>query len=65
MKKYTKLKTVKLTESQYNKLIYLKSKKINISKLIRTAIDKELLLHVDVPKDKKDYRLLLKNSFPI
>ena len=65
MKNYTKVKTVKLTEIQYNKLLYLKSKNINISKLIRSAIDNELLLHVEVPKDKKDYRLLLKNSFPI
>ena len=49
--KYSKVKVIKITETQYNTLERLKKYKVNVSKFIREAIQEKL------ERDKKDILL--------
>lgn len=53
--KYTKVKVIKITETQYNTLKKLDSYKINVADFIRTAIQEKIKMDYDflIPKVKK------------
>lgn len=57
MIKYTKVKVVKITETQYKTLKKIESYNINVSNFIREAIKEKIKReHKDlIPKLKKDY----------
>ncbi len=50
MKKYTKVKVIKITEIQHNTLIKMDSYKINVAQFIRDAISEKI---------KREYKDLL------
>lgn len=54
--KYSKVKVIKITETQYNTLERLKKYKVNVSKFIREAIQEKL------ERDKKDILLEFNES---
>jgi len=55
--KYTKVKVVKITETQYNTLQKLDSYKINVAQFIRDAISEKIKREYSdlIPKPKKNY----------
>lgn len=55
--KYTKVKVIKITETQHSTLKKLKHYKVNVSKFIRDAIAEKIKReHQDLlPKPKKEY----------
>ena len=54
--KYSKVKVIKITETQYNTLERLKKYKVNVSKFIREAIQEKL------ERNKKDILLEFNES---
>lgn len=57
MKKYTKVKVIKITEIQHNTLIKLDSYQINVAQFIRDAIAEKIKREYSdlLPKPKKNY----------
>lgn len=55
--KYTKVKTLKITETQYNTLVKMKSYNVDLSEFIRQAIKEKINReYKDLkPKPKKEY----------
>jgi hypothetical protein len=55
MKTYTKTKTIRLSEVQYNTLIKMKSYNIDVGKFIRDAINEKIKKEYNdlIPKSKK------------
>lgn len=55
--KYTKVKTVKLTETQHKTLSKMKSYKVDVSRFIREAITEKIQREYKdlIPKQKKEY----------
>ena len=57
MKKYTKVKVIKITETQDATLKKMKSYKVNVSKFIREAINEKIKREYKdlIPKEKDKY----------
>lgn len=57
MKKYTKVKVIKITEIQHNTLIKMDSYQINVAQFIRDAISEKIKReYLDLlPKPKKEF----------
>ena len=57
MKKYSKIKVLRITEKQHETLVKMKSYKIDVSEFIRQAIKEKINRdHKDLkPKPKKEY----------
>ena len=57
MKKYNKIKVLRITDTQYNTLIKMKSYNIDVSKFIRQAIKEKINREYKElkPKPKKEY----------
>lgn len=55
--KYTKVKTIKITETQHNTLIKMKSYNVDVSEFIRKAIKEKINREYKElkPKPKKEY----------
>jgi predicted CopG family antitoxin len=57
MKKYNKIKVLRITDTQYNTLIKMKSYNIDVSNFIRQAIKEKINREYKElkPKPKKEY----------
>ena len=57
MNNYTKIKTLRISETQYNTLIKMKSYNVDVSKFIRDAIKEKIKRDYKnlIPKPKKEY----------
>ena len=57
MKKYSKIKVLRISETQHETLVKMKSYKIDVSEFIRQAIKEKINRdHKDLkPKPKKEY----------
>ena len=57
MKKYSKIKVLRISETQHETLVKMKSYKIDVSEFIRQAITEKINRdHKDLkPKPKKEY----------
>ena len=57
MNKYTKIKTLRISETQYNTLVKMKSYKVDVSEFIRIAISEKIKRDYKelTPKHKKQY----------
>jgi len=57
IKKYTKVKVIKITEIQHNTLVKMDSYKINVAQFIRDAISEKIKREYSdlLPKPKKQY----------
>lgn len=55
--KYTKVKVIKITESQHNTLLKMKSYNVDVSEFIRKAIKEKIKREYSelIPKQKKEY----------
>jgi len=67
MKKYTKVKVIKITETQHNTLIKLDSYGINVAQFVRDAISEKIQREYKdlLPKPKKEYCPFSNNSIEI
>ena len=57
MKKYTKLKVLRITETQHNTLVKMKGYNVDVSQFIREAIKEKIKREYKdlIPKPKKQY----------
>jgi len=57
MNKYTKIKTLRISETQHNTFVKMKSFKVDVSEFIRQAIKEKIKRdYTDlIPKPKKEY----------
>ena len=57
MGKYTKIKTLRISELQHNTLVKMKSYKVDVSEFIRQAIKEKINREYSdlIPKSKKEY----------
>ena len=57
MNKYTKIKTLRISETQHNTLVKMKSYKVDVSEFIRQAIKEKINRDYQelLPKPKKEY----------
>lgn len=57
MNKYTKIKTLRISEMQHNTLVKMKSYKVDVSEFIRQAIKEKINREYQelIPKPKEDY----------
>jgi hypothetical protein len=57
MNKYTKIKTLRISEAQHNTLVKMKSYKVDVSEFIRIAISEKIQREYQelIPKPKIEY----------
>jgi predicted CopG family antitoxin len=57
MKNYTKIKVLRISETQYNTLVKMKSYKVDVSQFIRDAIGEKIQREYKdlIPKPKTEY----------
>ena len=57
MNKYTKIKTLRISETQHKTLVKMKSFKVDVSEFIRQAIQEKIKIEYKdlIPKPKKEY----------
>lgn len=57
MKKYTKIKHLRISETQHNTLVKMKSYNVDVSQFIRDAIKEKIKRDYKelIPKPKKEY----------
>jgi len=57
MKKYTKIKVIRISETQHKTLLKMKSYNIDVGKFIRDAISQKIKKEIKdlLPKPKKEY----------
>ena len=57
MNKYTKIKTLRISETQHNTLVKMKSYKVDVSEFIRQSIKEKINRDNQelLPKPKKEY----------
>ena len=57
MEKYTKIKHLRITETQHNTLLKMKSYKVDVSQFIRNAISEKIKREYSdlIPKPKEEH----------